>query len=74
MTEFSKEKQYIFTGSISIIERKMETDNNKENELGYFIKFIDVYNHGDFYEKGKAEFEYGFVNFPYYDKVEIQNE
>jgi hypothetical protein len=52
----------------------METDNNKENELGYFIKFIDVYNHGDFYEKGKAEFEYGFVNFPYYDKVEIQNE
>ena len=41
-------------------------------ELGYFIKFIDVYNHGDIYEKGKAEFEYGFVNFPYYDKVEIK--
>ena len=71
MTDFSKEKQYIFIGSISSIERKMEKDFEL-NELGYFIKFIDVYNHGDIYEKGKAEFEYGFVNFPYYDKVEIK--
>jgi len=72
MTEFSKEKQYIFTGSSSIIERKM-VNGFEFYELGYFIKFIDVYNHGDIYEKGKAEFEYGFVNFPYYDKVEIKN-
>ena len=49
MTEFSKEKQYIFTGYMSIIERKMEK-GFELNELGYFIKFIDVYNHGDFYD------------------------
>lgn len=66
MEDFSKEKIYIFTGSLSLIERKSEKENL---ELGYFIKFIDVAYHGELYEKGKAEFEAGFINFPYYNLV-----
>jgi hypothetical protein len=67
MEDFCKEKKYIFTGSLSLVERK----NGKENfELGNFIKYIDVAYHGELYEKGKAEFEEGFVNFPYYNLVE----
>lgn len=66
--EFQIEKKYIFTGSLDLIERKKGILLNS-NELGKFIKYIDVAYHGEFYEKGKAEFEYGYVNFPYFDKV-----
>lgn len=66
--EFQIEKKYIFTGSLDLIERKKGILLNS-NELGKFIKYIDVAYHGEFYEKGKAEFENGYVNFPYFDKV-----
>lgn len=66
--EFQIEKKYIFTGSLDLIERKKGILLNS-NELGEFIKYIDVAYHGEFYEKGKAEFKYGYVNFPYFDKV-----
>jgi hypothetical protein len=66
MEDFSKEKIYIFTGSLSLVERKSEKE---VLELGHFIKYIDVAYHGEFFEKGKAEFEGGYVNFPYYDLV-----
>ena len=68
MEDFSKEKIYIFTGSLSLVERKSEKEENLN--LGHFIKYIDVAYHGEFFEKGKAEFEEGFVNFPYYNLVE----
>lgn len=67
--EFQKEKKYVFKGSLDLVERKKGI-LLKSNELGKFIKYIDLAYHGEFYEKGKAEFELGFVNFPYYDKVE----
>ena len=69
--EFVIEKTYIFTGSIYQIERKTDVlpEPEKKELLGRFIRYIDIPNHGEFYEKGKAEFEYGTVNFPYYDMV-----
>jgi len=71
MTEFIKEKIYIFTGSDDLIERKKEESKEDKKEiLGKFIKYIDIIYVGDIYDKAKAEFEYGFVNFPYYNKVE----
>jgi hypothetical protein len=69
--EFQKEKKYIFTGSLDLIERKKETLLNS-NELGNFIQYFNVAYHGEFYEKGKAEFEMGYVNFPYYNKCNIK--
>ena len=68
--EFVTENTYIFTGSIYQIERKKDVIIPEKKELlGRFIKYIDIRNHGDIYIKGKAEFEYGFINFPYYDEV-----
>lgn len=68
--EFITEKTYIFTGSIYKIERKKDVIISEKKELlGRFIRYIDIPNHGEFYEKGKAEFEYGSINFPYYDEV-----
>lgn len=68
MEDFCKEKKYIFDGSAYTIERK--NGNKVEGlELGNFIKYIDVAYHGEFFEKGKAEFENGFVTFPYFDRI-----
>jgi hypothetical protein len=68
--EFVTEKTYIFTGSIYQIERKKDIILPEKKELlGRFIKYINIPNHGDIYIKGKAEFEYGFITFPYYDIV-----
>ena len=68
MEDFSKEKKYTFTGSIDLIERKKGI-LLKSNELGNFVQYFNIAYHGELYEKGKAEFELGYINFPYYDKV-----
>ena len=68
--EFVTENTYMFTGSIYQIERKKDVIIPEKKELlGRFITYIDIRNHGDIYIKGKAEFEYGFINFPYYEEV-----
>jgi len=76
MTEFTTENVYFFTGSTDLIERKKEVVVDIQNQplLGKFIKYIDVAYHGEFYEKGKAEFEFGTVNFPYFNKIEKEKE
>jgi hypothetical protein len=68
MNDFEKEKKYIFDGSAYIIERKIGS-KVEGMELGKFIQYINIHYHGDFYEKGKAEFENGFVTFPYFDRI-----
>jgi len=73
MDDFSVEKDYCFTGPLSYIERKQEIHSDK-SMLGKFIRCFNIANHGEYYENGKAEFEYGFIFFDYYDLVkEIKN-
>jgi len=68
MDDFLVDKDYSFTGSLGYINRKQEIHSDKAM-LGKFIRYFNIANHGEYYENGKAEFEYGFIDFPYYDLV-----
>jgi hypothetical protein len=70
MTEFIPEISYIFTASFHLIDRKKDVTNERNELLGKFIRYYNVAYQNEFYEKGKAEFEFAFINFPYYNSVQ----
>lgn len=70
MIEFSPDKTYIFTASFHLIDPKKDVKQERKELLGKFIKYFDVAYQNEFYEKGKAEFEFAFINFPYYSSVQ----
>jgi len=69
MTDFIPEKTYIFTASFNLIDRKKEVQSERKDLLGKFIRYYNIAYQNELYEKGKAEFEFGIINFPYYDSV-----
>ena len=69
MTDFTTDKTYIFTASFHLIDRKKDVKSERNELLGKFIRYYNVAYQNEFYEKGKAEFEFGTINFPYYDSV-----
>ena len=70
MTDFSTDKNYIFTASFHLIDRKKDVIQKRNELLGKFIRYYNIDYQNELYEKGKAEFEFGFINFPYYDRVQ----
>jgi hypothetical protein len=70
MTDFLHDKTYIFTASFHLVEYKKDVIQDRKNLLGKFIRYYNVAYQNELYEKGKAEFEFGFVNFPYYESVQ----
>lgn len=70
MTDFSTDKNYIFTASFHLIDRKKDVIQKRNELLGKFIRYYNIAYQNELYEKGKAEFEFGFINFPYYDRVQ----
>ena len=73
MEDFSVAKTYLFTGSLNSIERKQEF-NVKKEMLGRFISYFNIAFQNEYYENGKAEFEYGVIDFPYYHLIKEINE
>jgi len=70
MEDFQQEKTYIFTASFHLVEYKKDIVQERKNLLGKFIRYFNVAYQNELYEKGKAEFEFAFINFPYYESVE----
>ena len=70
MTDFTTDKTYIFTASFHLIDRKKNVVQERKNLLGKFIRYYNVAYQNELYENGKAEFEFAYINFPYYDSVE----
>ena len=71
MLIFEPQNEYIFTGSANLIERTPEYRDRTDVFLGYFIEYQSVVNHGDYYDQGKAVFEFGIISLGYYDYVVI---
>jgi hypothetical protein len=70
MTDFTTDKNYIFTASFHLIDRKKDVVLKRNELLGKFIRYYNIAYQNELYEKGKAEFEFGFINFPYYESVQ----
>jgi len=70
MTDFSPDKTYIFTASFHLIDRKKDVVQERKNLLGKFIRYYNVAYQNELFENGKAEFEFAYINFPYYVSVE----
>jgi len=71
MLIFDTNNEYIFTGPANLIERTPEFSERTDQFLGNFITYKSVFYHGDLYDDGKAEFEFGTISLGYYDQVEI---
>lgn len=71
MLIFETQYEYIFTGPANLIERTPEYIGRTDQFLGNFITYKSVVYHGDVYDDGKAEFEFGTISLGYYDQVEI---
>ena len=65
--DFSKDSEYVFVGDISLIE-----GNKVYNaQLGKFKKYISFGYQNEWYDNGKAEFDYGTINSANYDLVKL---
>ena len=74
MTEFIPNKNYIFTASFHLIDRKKNVTSERKELLGKFIRYITIPYQNELYENGKAEFEFAYITFPYYDRIiEVDN-
>jgi len=71
MTDFNPKYEYVFTGPANLIEMVPRHPGTERNHfLGHFIQYKSVVHHGDIYNNGKAEFQFGIVNLGHYDFVE----
>ena len=71
MLIFETQYEYIFTGPTNLIERTPEFAGRTDAFLGNFITYKSVVYHGDIYDDGKAEFEFGTISLGYYEMVQI---
>jgi len=71
MLIFDPKNEYIFTGPANLIERTPEFFGRTDTFLGNFIEYKSVVLHGDYFDQGKAAFEFGTICLGYYEMVEV---
>ena len=70
MLIFEKQYEYFFTGPYNQIERIPPYVGRTDTFLGYFVAYESAVINGNYFDQGKAVFEFGAIIIDYYDLVE----
>lgn len=70
MLIFEQQYEYFFTGYANLIERVPPYVGRTDTFLGNFVEYQSAFIQGNYYDQGKAVFEFGAIIIDYYDLVE----